>query len=533
MKLVQTMIFILLAFSLVPDSYAVIRKTVKVSKNDTSPGYLCGQKITAGVGIQLIENNDGGNETCEIRSVTSGGQAAAVSLDLGSNGVLDSNGISEIDVVAPGTIATEPEEDVLRLDFTNVLETEDINSQSKLEAISGTTFLGTSNLDSLDELDALVGVDLVDTTQINSISKLQGIVGSNILDSTEVNTLEKIEALAGGISLVETSDINSLAKLEAIVGTSLSTGGGASAFSELTGNLALTQLPAITSANANQILKANGAGDAWLLSADATYEGPDFLVETNVPAVTDNMVADQLYEFVIHNLSGSVPTQLVSTDFSILGQNPNPASFTTTGTSLRTDGPTSYSMSWSAASVTAISDNVVVLSSSGTDITVSIGGTTYRAQLSIASGGSGLTSVDISDNTNLVAGRSLTLVDDTINADAELYTVGHNVALQSPTDADDGLIQIQLVSDYTIASVTCTTDTGTVTIALDERDSATPNTAGTDLLSTPLVCDDNSAVTSTFAVSSVDAGELISVDIDAVTGTPGVVRLHLRGSFDD
>jgi hypothetical protein len=53
--------------------------TTKVSSNDTTAGYLNG-KLVAGAGIQLQENNDGGNETLTVKS-----DAAASAVQSGEN----------------------------------------------------------------------------------------------------------------------------------------------------------------------------------------------------------------------------------------------------------------------------------------------------------------------------------------------------------------------------------------------------------------------------------------------------------------
>lgn len=47
-------------------------KDVKVTSNDTTPGFLL-DKIVAGVGIQITELNDAGNETLEIAETGGGG----------------------------------------------------------------------------------------------------------------------------------------------------------------------------------------------------------------------------------------------------------------------------------------------------------------------------------------------------------------------------------------------------------------------------------------------------------------------------
>ncbi len=140
--------------------------------------------------------------------------------------------------------------------------------------------------------------------------------------------------------------------------------------------------------------------------------------------------------------------------------------------------------------------------------------------------------IDVSDDVNLTAGRSLTLTGDDVLADVELYeTIAHGM-IETPTTADDAMIQWKFAHDITIARISCSTDAGTVTIQLDERAEATPNSAGTDVMTSALVCDTNNQATTSFANATIAADAPLSLDIDAVA-TATLVRIFIDGTIDD
>lgn len=135
--------------------------------------------------------------------------------------------------------------------------------------------------------------------------------------------------------------------------------------------------------------------------------------------------------------------------------------------------------------------------------------------------------------TKLVAGRSLTLSTDTLNADAELYTTMISIAMTNFDDTNDAEIQALAPQAFTITRVDCSTDTGTATIQLDERVLTTPNTGGTDIMTAVLVCDSDNQQTSAFDNASIAVDALISLDIDAVASDPTTLRINIKGTFDD
>lgn len=144
--------------------------------------------------------------------------------------------------------------------------------------------------------------------------------------------------------------------------------------------------------------------------------------------------------------------------------------------------------------------------------------------------------IDISADTNLAAGRSLTLSGDSVEADAELYTHKKTITLLSvgsALSATTTAAQFELPSASTITEVSCSTDTGTATIQLDERARATPNTSGTDVMTSTLVCDNNAETTTTFTNAGIAADVPVNLDIDSVASSPTRVRIHIKFTYDD
>lgn len=94
---------------------------------------------------------------------------------------------------------------------------------------------------------------------------------------------------------------------------------------------------------------------------------------------------------------------------------------------------------------------------------------------------SALTTVDISANTNLAAGRSLTLSGDSVEADAELYTDQQGAYVSDPAAGDFNNI-FWFMNDITVTYVWCKTDTGTVTLNIEDG-------SDNDILTADIVCD--------------------------------------------
>ena len=111
-------------------------------------------------------------------------------------------------------------------------------------------------------------------------------------------------------------------------------------------------------------------------------------------------------------------------------------------------------------------------------------------------------------------------------------TLETNMAIIAPTTAEDGLIGFSNANAITITEIRCWTNTGTVSINLEERAEVTPNTVGTAVLSSALVCDNNNQVTTTFANATLAAQTNTVLMIDAVASTPGSVNIVVEYTLD-
>lgn len=80
----------------------------------------------------------------------------------------------------------------------------------------------------------------------------------------------------------------------------------------------------------------------------------------------------------------------------------------------------------------------------------------------------------------------------------------------------------------TIVGVSCSVKAATsVTINLDERAVATPDTTGVTVLTAALACDTDSASTTSFANAGIAAGVPVALLLTAVSGTPNTLRVHV------
>lgn len=144
--------------------------------------------------------------------------------------------------------------------------------------------------------------------------------------------------------------------------------------------------------------------------------------------------------------------------------------------------------------------------------------------------------IDGDDINSNLAGRSLTLTaasPDTLDADAELYTEIDSIVLLDPTTSETNEIQHKFATAITITRVSCSTDTGTVTIQFDERAEGTPNTSGTDVMTSSLVCDNDSQATTSFTNAGIAADAPINLQITATASSPNTVRIHIDYTKDD
>lgn len=107
-----------------------------------------------------------------------------------------------------------------------------------------------------------------------------------------------------------------------------------------------------------------------------------------------------------------------------------------------------------------------------------------------------------------------------------------SVTIKNPTTSETNLVQWEFPVAVTISEVSCSTDTGTATIQLDERARATPNTAGTNVMTTALTCDATNEATTSFTNAGIAADVPLNLQITATASTPGVVRIHVQYTID-
>ena len=141
------------------------------------------------------------------------------------------------------------------------------------------------------------------------------------------------------------------------------------------------------------------------------------------------------------------------------------------------------------------------------------------------------TCVDVSAETNLTAGRSLTLTGDDVLADAELYTHTKSMVIETPADADNFLF-FRTDSAITITGIDCLVNAATSAVITVQECDANGGTCGTT--EAAITC---AATNTTEAAgiddAAVDAGDYMRIDVGAVTGTVGHVIVNVTYTMDD
>jgi len=136
-----------------------------------------------------------------------------------------------------------------------------------------------------------------------------------------------------------------------------------------------------------------------------------------------------------------------------------------------------------------------------------------------------LTTVDISDDTNLSAGRSLTLNGDSIEADAETYVYKSKIAFEDPT-ADDDFFFGELAKDVTFTSIYCKTLVGTVDLDV--------TIGGSDINGTDITCTTAGVLVDNLGGdTSGAAGEELKLEISSVDSSPTYLMVQVNGEYND
>ena len=112
-------------------------------------------------------------------------------------------------------------------------------------------------------------------------------------------------------------------------------------------------------------------------------------------------------------------------------------------------------------------------------------------------------------------------------------TLVKSITILDPTTGETNQVQWYWPAAVTLTKVECSVDAATsVTIQLDERAVATPNTAGVNSLTGTLACDIDSQSTTSFSDSAIAAAVPHNLQITAVSGTIGAVRIHVTATIN-
>ena len=135
------------------------------------------------------------------------------------------------------------------------------------------------------------------------------------------------------------------------------------------------------------------------------------------------------------------------------------------------------------------------------------------------------TKIDISDYTNLTAGRSLTMSGDSVEADAELYVFKAKIAFEDPIATDDFFFE-EIATTVTFTSIYCKTLVGTVDLDI--------TIAGTDINGTDITCTTSGVLDSSLGGDTAGAiGEELKLAITSVASSPTYILVQINGTYDD
>ena len=181
-------------------------ETVKVSANDTTNGYLNG-KLIAGSGISFTENNDGGNETLTIASVSTNPTLSSISPDTITNAQTSST--------------------ITGSNFTSVPQVEFLNPSTGIWYVAETvTFNNSTSL----TVQTTLTVDGTYKIRIENPDGLAVISSTNILTVSDAPTWTTAAGTLGTIA----------GDFSGTVATVVATSDSAVTYSEVTSPLVLT-----------------------------------------------------------------------------------------------------------------------------------------------------------------------------------------------------------------------------------------------------------------------------------------------------
>lgn len=134
--------------------------------------------------------------------------------------------------------------------------------------------------------------------------------------------------------------------------------------------------------------------------------------------------------------------------------------------------------------------------------------------------------LDVSDDTNMTAGRSLTLTANDVVADAELYTgQAGRIAFEDPVATDDFFFN-EISVNQTATSIYCKTLVGTVDLDVQ--------IGGVDINGTDITCNTTGVLDSSLAGDTdLNTGEELSLAITSVASSPTYLMVIVNSTKDD
>jgi len=148
-----------------------------------------------------------------------------------------------------------------------------------------------------------------------------------------------------------------------------------------------------------------------------------------------------------------------------------------------------------------------------------------RLTLLNTSGNLTCSTIDISASTNLAAGRSLTLSDDSVAADPETYVYKSKIAFEDPTATDDFFFG-EIATAVTFTSIYCKTLVGTVNLDV--------TIAGTDINGADITCTTAGVLDSSLGGDTAGGvGEELKLAITSVASVPTYLFLQINGTYND
>jgi hypothetical protein len=151
-----------------------------------------------------------------------------------------------------------------------------------------------------------------------------------------------------------------------------------------------------------------------------------------------------------------------------------------------------------------------------------------KATVAHAHTGAELSGIDIGDDTNLAAGRSLTLSGDSVEADTELYTDTKCIWIESPLATDDLKSIWFAKTACTLTSIWCESDqTATLSLWVDDGSAAVVDSVN-------LTCDATPPEdTSLDGDATMASGDRLDLDVYSVASTPTWVSVCWTYTKDD